>query len=57
VIFLPFFSAASEQTHSLLSVRMAGGSFVALFTMIVIPLWMHPMRKRLLHWFFERVPA
>lgn len=57
LIFLPYFSASSEQTHSLLSVRMAGGSLAALFTMIVVPLWMHPMRKRLLHWFFERVPA
>jgi O-antigen/teichoic acid export membrane protein len=33
------------------------GAFVALMLLIVIPMWIHPMRKRLLNWVLARVPA
>jgi O-antigen/teichoic acid export membrane protein len=55
VIFLPYFSQAG--IHSLLSVRIASGLLAAVLMMIILPMWVHPMRKRLLSWVFSRLPA
>jgi O-antigen/teichoic acid export membrane protein len=55
LVFLPFFS--SSPAHSLYSLRTASGLIAAALTMIIIPMWIHPMRKRVLHWVLSRMPA
>jgi len=50
LVFLPYFSQA--RIHSLISVRIAAGLPAALLTIIILPMWAHPMRKRLLSWVF-----
>jgi hypothetical protein len=55
LIFLPFLSNASAK--SLFSARPMSGSFLALFTMIFLPTWFHPMRKRVTRWVFSLWPA
>ncbi|MGD0543308.1 MAG: oligosaccharide flippase family protein [Candidatus Acidiferrales bacterium] len=55
LIFLPFLSNAS--TESLFSARPMSGLFFALLTMIFLPMWIHPMRKRLTRWVFSLWPA
>lgn len=54
-IFLPYFSHAPMR--SLLSIRVAAALLAALLTIIIVPMWAHPMRKRLLGWVFTRLPA
>lgn len=46
-LFFPFFRAA--QAQSLFSARIAFGITAASITMIV-PMWIHPMRKRVVNW-------
>ncbi len=55
LIFLPYFSRAG--IHTLISVRMGSGLMAAVVLMIILPMWVHPMRKRLLSWVFSRLPA
>jgi O-antigen/teichoic acid export membrane protein len=55
VIFFPFFRAS--QTRSIFSLTTTAGISAALLTMIVVPMWVHPMRKRLLNWVLARMPA
>lgn len=55
VIFLPYFSQTGIR--SLVSVRTATGLLGAFLMMIILPMWVHPMRKRLLSWVFSRLPA
>ena len=55
LIFLPYFSRTRMQ--SLFSLRLASIGTLALLTIVVIPMWVHPMRKRLIHWVFSRLPA
>ena len=55
LIFLPFLSEASAK--SIFSVRPMSGLFFALLTMIFLPMWIHPMRKRLTRWVFSLWPA
>jgi O-antigen/teichoic acid export membrane protein len=55
VIFLSFFSLSKE--HLSLSLPFMAGPLAALFTMIFIPMWVHPLRKRLLRWVLSRVAA
>ena len=55
VIFFPYFSRAG--IHTLISVRMGSGLMAAVVLMIILPMWVHPMRKRLLSWVFSRLPA
>lgn len=55
LLFLPFLCAS--PAHSLLSLRLTLGSLAALLLMAFIPMWRHPMRKRLVRWVFSRVPA
>lgn len=55
LIFLPYFSHA--QIRSLISFRIAAGLLAALLTIIILPMWVHPMRKRLVQWVFSRLPA
>ena len=45
LIFLPYFSRTG--IHSLVSVRIASGLVAAVLMMIILPMWVHPMRKRL----------
>jgi O-antigen/teichoic acid export membrane protein len=53
LIFLPFFS--HSKNWSLLSPPVV--ALAVLLAMIAIPMWVHPLRKRLLHWVFSRVAA
>jgi O-antigen/teichoic acid export membrane protein len=55
LIFLPYFSRAG--IHTLISLRMGSGLMAALVLMIILPMWVHPMRKRLVSWVFSRLPA
>jgi O-antigen/teichoic acid export membrane protein len=54
-IFLPYFTRAG--IHALVSVRIGSGLLAAVVLMIILPMWVHPMRKRLLSWVFSRLPA
>jgi hypothetical protein len=55
VIFLPYFSRAGM--HAVVSVRIASGLLGALLMIVILPMWVHPMRKRLVSWVFSRLPA
>jgi len=55
LIFLPYLSRAPMQ--SLFSLRVASIVAAALLTTVVVPMWIHPLRKRLIHWVFSRLPA
>lgn len=55
LIFVPFFSSAHTQT--LLSFRVASEIGAALMMIVLVPMWIHPMRKRLLDWALSRSPA
>jgi len=54
-LFLPYFH--SSWTSSLLSLPTASGVLAALFLMVLIPMWAHPMRRRLIQWIASRLPA
>jgi O-antigen/teichoic acid export membrane protein len=54
-LFLPL--ATTWSAHSWLSPRVAFGFCAAAVAIIVVPMWLHPMRKRLLNWAFSRLPA
>jgi len=47
-------SPLSDPNRSLLATSTA---LIALIPLIVIPMWIHPMRKRLLNWVLSRLPA
>jgi O-antigen/teichoic acid export membrane protein len=55
LIFFPFLSHAPSK--SILSARLMSGLFFALLTMIVLPMWLHPMRRRLVRWALSLLPA
>ncbi len=55
LIFLPAFCSAS--TLSALSAQRAIVLSLALLAVIGIPMWMHPLRRRLLNWAHARLPA
>jgi O-antigen/teichoic acid export membrane protein len=55
MVFLPIFCTISS--FSLYSLRTASGFLAAALTIIVIPMWIHPLRKRVVHWVLARVPA
>jgi O-antigen/teichoic acid export membrane protein len=55
LIFFPFLSHAPSK--SMLSARLISGLFFALLTMIVLPMWLHPMRRRLVRWALSLLPA
>lgn len=55
LIFLPYLSRTPMQ--SLFSLRLASIVTAALLIIVVIPMWIHPLRKRLIHWVFSRLPA
>lgn len=54
-IFLPYFSASSAR--SLYSLRTASGLLAAALFIAAIPMWIHPIRKRLFRWVLARMPA
>lgn len=54
LVFIPFFHAA--RADSIFSVRMTLGLAAALFIMIV-PMWLHPMRRRVWNWVTSRATA
>ena len=53
LIFLPFFSLARERNQ--LSFPITAITLGALVITVAIPMWMHPLRKRLIHWVFSGV--
>jgi O-antigen/teichoic acid export membrane protein len=55
LIFMPFFSSLHVQ--ALLSFRVAIEIAAALIVIVVVPMWIHPMRRRLLNWALSRSPA
>jgi len=55
LIFLPFFRFS--PANAALSLRTAAGFIAAAVTMIVVPMWIHPMRKRLVSWVLAKIPA
>jgi hypothetical protein len=55
VIFLPYFSRVGLR--AVVSVRIASGLLAALLMIVILPMWVHPMRKRLVSWVFSRLPA
>ena len=54
LVFLPWLSHAPLKSISL---RLISEVSAALLMMIVIPMWVHPMRKRLISWVFSLLPA
>jgi O-antigen/teichoic acid export membrane protein len=55
LIFLPAFCAASIwNAHS---AQLPAVVSVALLAMIGIPMWIHPLRRRLMNWALARLPA
>jgi O-antigen/teichoic acid export membrane protein len=54
-IFLPFFCASPGRSS--LSLPTMIEAAVAMSTVILVPMWIHPMRKQLLRWIFSRVAA
>ena len=56
ILFL-FFITATSRLRPLLSVPTLTALLALLFAFIVIPMWMHPLRKRLLGWLLSRAPA
>ncbi len=55
MIFLPFFRGL--PVHSLFSADATATMAVALTTIVLIPMWTHPMRKRVLQLVFSRMSA
>ena len=54
-LFFSFFSVSTG--HLRISLPLMAGTLAALLTFIAIPVWIHPLRKRLFHWVFSRMPA
>ncbi len=45
----------ASPAHSIFSLRVTSGTTAALAAMMMISMWIHPMRKRLLHWVISSV--
>lgn len=54
-VFFPYFH--SSRTRLLASIPTASAILAAALLMVVIPMWFHPMRRRLLQWIASRLPA
>lgn len=54
-IFLPL--ATTWSAHSWLSLHVVFGFCAAAVAIIAVPMWLHPMRKRLMNWALSRLPA
>jgi len=54
-VFLSLFCRA--PAHSLYSPRVSLGLLAVLLTIMVVPMWAHPLRKRLIHWLISNLPA
>lgn len=52
--FLPYFHSRSS---SLASVPTVSGILAALTLIVLVPMWFHPMRRRLFQWLTSRLPA
>ena len=55
IIFFPLLRGS--QGHPLLSLRTTVPIMAALFAVIVVPMWIHPMRKRVVNWVLSKAPA
>ena len=55
MVFLPYF--CSENLRAMDSLRIIGGVAAALLTIMIIPMSLHPMRRRLMTWVWSRLPA
>lgn len=54
-LFFPLLRGS--EAHSLLSLRTTAAGLGALVTIILVPMWTHPMRKSLIKWVVSRMPA
>lgn len=54
-VFFPLLRASPAQ--SVFSVRSAAATFGALGTIVIVPMWIHPMRKRLVTWAVSKATA
>lgn len=54
-IFFPLLRGLS--VHSLLSLRTVVLTLGAFTAILFVPMWIHPMRRRLMNWVFAKVPA
>ena len=54
-VLLPFFSLSGDRNQ--LSFPITAITLGAFAITIAVPMWMHPLRKRLVHWVFSRVMA
>lgn len=55
LVFLPWLSHAPSRSP--FSIRLVSEVMAALLTIIVFPMWAHPMRRRLINWVFSLLPA
>ena len=55
LVFLPWLSHAPLKAR--FSLRLMSEVVAALSLMIVVPMWLHPMRKRLINWISSLLPA
>jgi O-antigen/teichoic acid export membrane protein len=54
-VFLPFLAHSAENSGW--SLRTSAGLSAAVLAMIALPMWFHPMRRRLAAWVLSRLPA
>ncbi len=55
ILFFLFLTPAA--IHSFSTVRLGEASIAVIVTAILIPMWLHPLRRRLFRWVLSRVPA
>jgi O-antigen/teichoic acid export membrane protein len=55
IVFLPYF--CGRNIHPTTSVRDISGVAITLVAVMIVPMWLHPMRKRLVSWVWSRLPA
>jgi O-antigen/teichoic acid export membrane protein len=55
LIFFPFFCA--PPVPFVISLRIMTAAIAALIAMMLVSMWVHPIRKRLIRWALSRVPA
>ena len=55
VVFLPYF--CNENLRAMNSIRIVCSVAVALLAIMIVPMSLHPMRRRLVNWVWSRLPA
>jgi hypothetical protein len=54
-IFLPYFCREDKSTNGFSGVH--GFIVIAAAVIMIVPMWRHPMRKRLVGWIAAHMPA